>query len=167
MRLGVRFGAMLLRPHLRTGAGMREDVFQFPALERLIYGKPAAQALTAEAERIGAKRVFLVVSGTMNRTTDEVEKVQAALGDRYVGKYDGIPPFNPRSAVLKAAEAARSVGTDLVVTFGGGSVTEAGKIVRLCLQHDITQVDDFDRFRAITKPDGTRVMPQFEGPRIP
>jgi maleylacetate reductase len=146
---------------------MREDVFAFPALERLIYGQPAAQALATEVERIGAKRVFLVVSGTMNRTTDEVEKVRAALGDRHAATYAGIPPFNPRSAVLKAAELARSTGTDLVVTFGGGSVTEAGKIVRLCLQHDITDVDGFDRFRAVTKPDGTRVMPQFEGPRIP
>ena len=32
---------------------MREDVFEFPALERLIYGKAAAPALAAEAERIG------------------------------------------------------------------------------------------------------------------
>ena len=86
---------------------MRETVFSFPALERLIYGKPAAQALAAEAERLGARRVFLVVSGTMNRTTDEVEKVRAALGERYAGTYDGIPPFTPRSAVLEAAAMAR------------------------------------------------------------
>src|SRR5687767_2483751 len=102
---------------------MREDVFVFPALERLIYGKPAAGALAAEAERLAAKRVFLVVSGTMNRTTDEVEKVRAALGARHAETFDGIPPFTPRSAVLKAAERARSAGADLVVTFGGGSVT--------------------------------------------
>ena len=62
---------------------MREDVFEFPALERLIYGKPAASVLAAEVERIGAQRVFLVVSGTMNRTTNEVEKVRATLGNRY------------------------------------------------------------------------------------
>ena len=146
---------------------MREDVFEFPALERLVYGKPAAQALAAEAQRIGARRVFLVVSGTMNRATDEVEKVRAALGDRYAGTYDRIPPFTPRSAVLEAARLARSAGVDLVVTFGGGSVTEGGKMVRLCLQHDITDVDGFDRFRAVTRPDGTRFMPRFEGPSIP
>ena len=145
---------------------MREDVFVFPALERLVYGKPAASALAAEVERIDAKRVFLVVSGTMNRTTDEVEKVRAALGSRYAGTYDRIPPFTPRSAVLEAAELARSAGADLVVTFGGGSVTEGGKMVRLCLQHDITDVDGFDRLRATPKPDGTRVTPRYDGPRI-
>ena len=145
---------------------MREDVFEFPALERLIYGKPAAAALAAEVERIGAKRVFLVVSGTMNRTTDEVEKVRAALGSRYAGTYDSIPPFTPRSAVLEAARLARSVGTDLLVTFGGGSVTEGGKMVRLCLQHNITDVDGFDRFRLITHPDGTRSTPKYDGASI-
>ena len=79
---------------------MREEVFEFPALERLVYGRPAAPALAAEVERIDARRVFLVVSGTMNRTTDEVEKVRAALGSRHAGTYDRIPPFTPRSAVL-------------------------------------------------------------------
>ena len=77
---------------------MREAVFDFPGLERVVYGKPTAQALAAEVERIGAKRVFLVVSGTMNRSTDEVEKVRAALGDRYAGSYDKVPPFTPRNS---------------------------------------------------------------------
>jgi len=146
---------------------MREAVFDFPALERLIYGKPAAEALAAEAQRMNANRVFLIVSGTMNRTTDEVEKVRAALGNRYAGAYDRIPPFTPRSAVLEAAQLARAADADLVVTFGGGSVTEAGKVVRLCLQHDITDVDAFDRFRATVHADGTVSRPQFEGPRMP
>ena len=145
---------------------MRQDTFDFPALERLIYGKPAAQALMAEVERIGAKRVFLVVSGTMNRTTDEVAKVQAVLGSRHAGTYDSIPPFTPRSAVLQAAQQARDVGTDLVVTFGGGSVTEGGKMVRLCLQHNITDVDGFDRFRLMTSPVGKTVKPKYEGASI-
>ncbi len=146
---------------------MRENVFDFPALERLVYGKPAAAALLAEVERIGAKRVFLVVSGTMNRTTDEVEKLRAALGDRYAGTYDRIPPFAPRSAVLEAANLARSAGTDLVVTFGGGSVTEAGKVVRLALQHDVKHVDEFDRFRVVINADGKDISQPYEGPRMP
>ncbi len=146
---------------------MRETVFSFPALERLIYGKPAAQALAAEAERLGATHVFLVVRGTMNRTTDEVQKIRAALGARYAGTYDGIPPFTPRSAVLQAAAMARDAATDLVATFGGGSVTEAGKMVRLCLQHGIRDVDGFDRYRATVHADGTQTRPQYEGPRMP
>jgi maleylacetate reductase len=146
---------------------MRNAVFSFPALERLIYGQPAASALAAEVERLGAKRVFLVVSGTMNRTTDEVDKLRRALGERYAGSYDKVPPFNPRSAVLEAAELARAAGTDLVVTFGGGSVTEAGKVLRLALHHDIRSVEGFDPFRIVVHADGTNATRPFEGPRMP
>lgn len=146
---------------------MRNTVFSFPALERLIYGEPAAAALAAEVHRLGAKRVFLVVSGTMNRTTDEVEKLRSALGERYAGCYDKVPPFNPRSAVLEAAEMARAAATDLVVTFGGGSVTEAGKVLRLALHHDIRTIEGFDPYRALVHADGTNASKPFEGPRMP
>ena len=145
---------------------MRTMTFAFPAIERIIYGKPAAETLRAESERCGAKRVFLIVSGTMNRTTDEVEKVRAALGERYAGVFDGIPPFTPRSAVVEAARAARAEDADLVVTFGGGSVTEAGKLVRLCLKHAITDVDGFEPFRIVVDAHGKRSMPDYAGPDI-
>lgn len=146
---------------------MRAGTFVFPAIERLIYGKPTATVLAAEAERLGAKRVFLVVSGTMNRTTDEVDKVRAALRERYAGSYDRVPPFTPRDVVLEAARQAGAAGADLVVSFGGGSVTEAAKFVRLSLEHDITDVDAFDRFRIVVEADGTRHAPTYRGPRIP
>ena len=146
---------------------MRETVFQFPALERIVYGRPAAQALAEEVERLGAKRVFVIVSGTMNRTTDEMKKVRAALGERYAGCYDEVPPFNPRSAVLEAARLARAAGTDLVVTFGGGSVTEAGKVLRLALHHGIVDEAGFDPFRVVIHADGTNATRPFEGPSMP
>jgi maleylacetate reductase len=142
-------------------------MFEFPALERVIYGRAAAAALPAEVDRLHARRVFLIVSGTMNRTTDEVEKVRRALGDRHAGTFDAIPPFTPRSAVLAAAEQARAAGADLIATFGGGSVTEAGKVVRLALQHDIRHVDDFDRYRIVVHADGKNATRPFDGPRMP
>ena len=146
---------------------MRTLTFAFPAIERLVYGKPAADTLRAESERLGARRVFLIVSGTMHRTTDEVEKVRTALAERYAGAFDGIPPFTPRSAVVEAARAARTADADLIVTFGGGSVTEAGKLVRLCLQHDITDVDGFEPFRILVDAHGKRTAPVYAGPAIP
>ena len=64
---------------------MRSGMFVFTAIERMVYGQPAAQALHAEADRLQANRVFLIVSGTMNRMTDEVAKVRQALGTRCAG----------------------------------------------------------------------------------
>src|SRR6185503_15150081 len=145
---------------------MQAGKFVFPAIERIVYGEPAARALQAEAERLGARRVFLMVSGTMNRTTGEVAKVRDVLGGRYAGLYDAMPSHTPRQAVLDAARAARAAGADLIVTFGGGSLTDAGKLVRLCLQHGIDDIDAFDAFRASVGPDGTRRIPAFDAPSV-
>ena len=46
--------------------------YQYPTMESVIYGKPAAEALREEAERLSAKRVYLIVSRTLNTTTDEI-----------------------------------------------------------------------------------------------
>jgi maleylacetate reductase len=141
-------------------------MFVFTAIERIVYGQPAAQALRAEAERLQANRVFLIVSGTMNRTTNEVAKVREALGNRYAGLYDRMPPHTPRDAVLEAARAARAVDTDLIVTFGGGSVTDAGKVLQICLRHGIADFDGFDAFRVVVNADGKRKVPSFDGPTV-
>jgi len=145
---------------------MQTGKFVFPAIERIVYGEPAGAALRAEAERLGASRVFLMVSGTMNRTTDEVEKLRRGLGERHAGTFDAMPPHTPRDAVLEATKQARAVQADLVVTFGGGSLTDAGKMVRLALQHGITDLDGFDAYRSRLNPDGTRSDPKVEEPRV-
>ena len=145
---------------------MRSGSFTFTTLERIVYGRPAAEALSVEAARLNTKRVFLIVSGTMNRTTDEVARVRETLGGRYAGLYDRMPAHTPRDAVLEATEAARAARADLVVTFGGGSVTDAGKMVRLCLQNEITDVDEFDRLRPTAKADGTRASPKLAAPTV-
>ena len=59
---------------------MQSGQFVFTAIERMVYGQPAAQALRKEVDRLKAARVFMIVSGTMNRTTDEIAKVREALG---------------------------------------------------------------------------------------
>jgi maleylacetate reductase len=70
---------------------MRENGFHnFPATDRVVYGKPAAEALSDEVARLNAKRVFLIASRTLNTKTDEIEKIRRALGDRYAVTLDGI-----------------------------------------------------------------------------
>lgn len=145
-----------------TVQGMHENFL----IDRVIYGRPAAAALAAEAERLDARRVFLIVSGTLDRETDWVDAMRAALGERYAGSFDGMPSHTPRDAVLTATDAARRVGADLIVTFGGGSGTDAGKMVRLALRHDIRGTQDFDRFVVRVGADGKRVFPHYDGPDV-
>ena len=142
-----------------------QGTFVFSNLQRMVFGRPAAESARAEADRMDARRVFLMASRTMNRTTDEVQKMRSALGDRYAGIYDAMPSHTPRDAVIEAANAARAAGADLVITFGGGSLTDAGKMVRLALQHGVDRPEGLDAFRTRTMGAGTKAA-SYEGPRI-
>jgi len=119
----------------------------FSQMEQVLFGIPAAQAVAELAQ--DAQRVFLMVSGTLNRQTDEIEKVRRALGNRCVGTFDRMPPHTPRSAVIAAAEQARELGADLIVTVGGGSITDGAKAVQLCLANDIRSPEAIDALRTI------------------
>lgn len=142
------------------------SVFDLTATEKVYMGERAATAITAEVARLGAERVFLLVSRSLNQQTDEIEQIRNALGKRVVATYDGMPPHAPRGAILDAANMARDANTDLVVTVGGGSVTDAGKIVTICLKHNIRTVEDFDNYRVYVNDAGEVVKPVFDGPDI-
>lgn len=120
----------------------------FSKMEEVHYGKPAAKAVAELVEGLSAQRVFLMVSGTLNRQTDEVEKVRRALGNKCVGTFDRMPAHSPRSAVVAAANQAQDARADLIVTLGGGSITDGAKAVQLCLANDIASVEEMDKIRA-------------------
>jgi maleylacetate reductase len=119
----------------------------FTDMEEVHYGKPAAQSVAEVVKAHGAERVFLMVSGTLNRQTDEVESVRRALGNKCVGTFDKMPAHSPRSAVIAAAAQAREAKADLIVTLGGGSITDGAKAVQLCLANDVTTVEGIDKIR--------------------
>ncbi len=144
---------------------MQNGTMVFTRMNRVIFGKPAAESVVAEAARLGSRRVFLLTGRTLNARTDEIEKVRRALGDRYAGTWDYMPSHSPRDAVVGCANAAREAGCDLLVTIGGGSVTDGGKAVTICLDHGITEMDGLEPFRSVVK-DGKRHIPDFRAPRV-
>jgi maleylacetate reductase len=144
-----------------------QGTYQNFAIDRVVYGKPAAETVAAESARLGSQRVFLMVSRTLERESTWVDDMRSALGSRYVGSYSGMPTHTPRDAVLEATALARDARPDLVVTFGGGSITDAGKMVRLALKHDIRSIEGFDPFVIRVLPDGTRAKTTYEGADIP
>ena len=120
----------------------------FGAIDEVVFGRPAADAIAAQMDRLGASRAFLMVSGTLNRSTDEIDKIRNRLGPRCVATFDAMPPHTPREAVIAAAEQARGAQADLIVTVGGGSITDGAKAVQLCLANDISSVEAIDTIRA-------------------
>jgi maleylacetate reductase len=138
----------------------------FGKMDEVIFGTPAAKAVADLARRAKAERVFLMVSGTLNRETEEIARIRAALGNTCAAVFDRMPPHTPRKAVIEATEAARIAGADLIVTVGGGSVTDAAKAVQLCLANDIRSADALDALRPMKAPDGTMGPPPCNPPTM-
>ena len=126
---------------------MHQGRVVFGAIEEVVFGHPAARAIVAQMDRLGARRGFLMVSGTLNRHTDEIATIKQALGPRCAGLFDAMPAHTPREAVIAATLAAREAEADLIVTVGGGSITDGAKAVQLCLANGITDIDGIERIR--------------------
>ncbi|TWT06119.1 iron-containing alcohol dehydrogenase [Reyranella sp. CPCC 100927] len=144
---------------------MQSGTMAFTAMNRVIFGKPAAEQIVAEADRLRAGRVFVLTGRTLNTQTEEIAKIRQALGARFAGVHDDMPAHTPREAVVACANAAREAGTDLLVNFGGGSVIDGGKAVAICLEHGISTVDGLEPLRSVVE-NGQRRVPDFRPPVV-
>jgi maleylacetate reductase len=145
---------------------MLTGVYRFPEMESVVFGMPYAEALAKEVDRLDARAVFVLASGTLARESDLVERLRQMLGNRFAGLCAKIGAHTPRGDVVAAANMAREAGADLIVTLGGGSVTDAAKMVGLCLGNDVTAPEQLDSFRATIAPDGTTRRPAVEPPGL-
>jgi maleylacetate reductase len=145
---------------------MFQGIHRYPQMDRVVYGIPLAQALADEISRFEARAVYVMASGTLNRETDVIDTVRGVLGNRLVGVFAKIGAHTPRSDVVAATNEARAAKADLILTVGGGSVTDAAKMVGLCLGNDVSAPEDLDRLRAIVMPDGKTERPSVKAPTV-
>ncbi len=145
---------------------MMQGIHRYPPMDRVIYGIPLAQALADEVGRLGARTVYVMASGTLTRETDVLDEVRRVLGNRFAGLCSRIGAHTPRPDVVAAANEARALRADLILTVGGGSVTDAAKMVGLCLGNEVSSPEQLDRFRAVVTPDGKTHRPETKAPSV-
>lgn len=145
---------------------MRTGIYSYPGTSRIAYGIDFGKAAADEVELVGARRVLLLVSATLRRETGLVQQLQSALGERLVAECAAIAAHTPRDDVVAAALLAREARADLVLTLGGGSITDAAKMVTICLANGIDEPQALDRLRVLTRADGTTHRPGYEAPAV-
>lgn len=122
-------------------------------IERVVYGKAAGAALRAEAERLGARRVFVTTTRSVAQSALLADIIKE-LGDRHAGVYAGITAHSPRPCVIEGAQMARDARADLLVAVGGGSAIDATKVMLIALWQGATTIEDLDLYRAGKPKDG-------------
>ena len=101
---------------------------------RLFCGERAIENnLPAAVRGAGASRAVVICSPSINRQTDLVQRIKAALGSHYAGVFDGIENDSTYGSVQAATAAAREADADLLVAVGGGSVIVSVRAVAIFL----------------------------------
>ncbi|HME24189.1 MAG TPA: iron-containing alcohol dehydrogenase [Acetobacteraceae bacterium] len=125
--------------------------------------KVIEQGLKEAVDRARAKRAFVVCSPSVNRRTDTVRRIEAALGNRYAGVFDGIEKDSTYASVSAARLAATEAAADLLIAVGGGSVIVATRAVAIFL------AEPGDPFQIMTQyPEGKPAYsPRLLAPKPP
>ena len=133
----------------RTPSAIKPGHFAIQSTEQIIFGVPLAEAVVAEADRYGARRVFLTSTRSLAKLSDgPLQRAERALGARYVGTYAAIASHSPREDVVAGANAARTAKADLMLAIGGGSVIDATKAMLLCLWLGLDSIEAMEPYRA-------------------
>ncbi len=117
----------------------RPRTYRFPRIDRVVHGVGAVGRVPRIVDELGRHRVFVITGRTLATSTPLVGALEAALGARHAGTFVGIGQHAPRADVDAATVAARDSGADLLIGYGGSSVTDATKIVALALLGDQPQ----------------------------
>jgi alcohol dehydrogenase class IV len=141
---------------------MLSGVYEFLPQDRVIFGRPASEAVAETADRMAKRRLLIVASRTLNRKTDVVSKIRSALGERCLGVFDECVEHVPRASVLALASAVRNSEPDLIVTVGGGTPIDTVKVMLLALAAGVDDDPGFDGMRIRVGTDGTRVVPAIK-----
>ena len=145
---------------------MQNGIYSYPGTSRIVYGTDFAEALARELDLVGARSVYVIASGTLERSTDIIGRMRDVLGGRFAGICAKIGMHTPRIDVVAAANAARAARADLLLTVGGGSITDAAKMVGICLGNDITDPAELDAYRVTVSADGSSVRPSYKPPSV-
>ncbi|MCL0043094.1 iron-containing alcohol dehydrogenase [Dehalococcoidia bacterium] len=100
---------------------------------RIYAGKEVISQIDREVQRLGTKRAFVVMSPTVNRETNLLEKIKNSLGDLYVGVYDGANRETLIPTVDAGVAAARKAAADVIIAVGGGSAVCTARAITIML----------------------------------
>ncbi|CAJ1376384.1 unnamed protein product [Effrenium voratum] len=142
-----------------------EGVVNTQALPASVFwGSRCKDALPEALKKLNCCRAFLMVSRSLRSSSPAIEEIVAALGDTCAGVWDGMPAHTPRDAVMEAAKEAKKVDADVIVTIGGGSLTDGAKVVRIALQTNTENAEELGQYcfkGDVSAVKDTKLIPQI------
>ncbi len=131
--------------------------------QEVICAPDAINSLPGVLDRAGATRAMVICGPSILEKSDVVRRVQAALGDRYVGLFSGVAPHSPVHTLDEAMRLADEIKPDILVSVGGGSTHDTTKGIATLLGEGGTIHDH----QVIFEPPNKITLPKLSSERVP
>ncbi len=128
----------------------RDLAFEYNNPTKIIFGENSVKEIGLEVERLGGSKALIVTDQGLVQA-GLAEKIEKALGRRYVGTYDGCLPDSGFHLVDEGAAFALEKGADILVSVGGGSVIDTAKGMAVVLKEGGT-ISDYRGMQMLTRP---------------
>lgn len=125
--------------HILTFSTMSQETihpaFSDKCIPLVSYGIPFTESCTKHVrEDFKASRVYLIAGKSLTQNTSFTSDLQKALGSNLATTRIGMAPHTLMSEVLEMVEDCRAVNADCIVTLGGGTLSDAAKVITfVCL----------------------------------
>jgi len=134
----------------------RDLSFVYFGPTRVVFGAGTARDCEVEMAGLGCRRALVVTDpGVMK--AGRVGGVLKALGDKCVGLFSDIPQDTGVGVVNRAADFAREKGADCVISVGGGSVIDTGKMACILLTEG-GAIENFEGIQLLTRPQTPHIV---------
>ena len=143
---------------------MATGSFEFtnPRVERIVFGLGIIRHVRKEVGRLGASRAFLVTSPSVART-QLLAVIREGLGSQCAAVFDGVSPHSPTDIIEVAANAARKVNADILISIGGGSAIDTAKGIAALL----AEGGPLPRLAVSFTPPDKKQVPPLSAPKLP
>ena len=131
--------------------------------QEVVCGPDAISGLPGVLDRAGVSRAMVVCGPSILEKSDVVQRVQAALGDRYLGLFSGVAPHSPVHTLDEAMRLAERLKPDALVSVGGGSTHDTTKGIATLLGEGGSIHD----YQVIFEPPDKIVLPDLSPDRVP
>ena len=131
--------------------------------QELLCAPDAISGLPGVLDRAGVGRAMVVCGPSILEKSDVVQRVQTALGDRYLVLFSGVAPHSPVHTVDEAFRLAADLKPDVLVSVGGGSTHDTTKGIATLLGEGGTIRDH----QVIFQPPDTVILPELSADRVP
>jgi len=133
--------------------------FEFATATRIIFGPSTISEAASASGEIG-KRAFVLTGSTLKRAEPLLERLDKQGTDYVSFNVSGEPTT---TLAAEAVQAARKAKFDLVISIGGGSVLDTGKVVAAMLNNS-GKLEDYLEVVGAGKPLALNAAPHIAIP---